>query len=436
MTPHSPDFPKIDTKVFWNAIQIFLLFVSTIRFCFESIRTLRIGFDDFRIFWDQAVFLVANGAVYYPEALSKYAPHSGTYKFPPLFLLFLIPFVKYTDLSLAQMKVIWFFVDLFLYLFSIWLLVRAFNTRHWIIFSIVALNYEPFFETLHALQMEILILICVSSYLFFLSGKKPKQVLSGISLAVACNLKIYPAFLFLDDMLFRRKMILVGAAVGSLCCILVSVVIVGYHEVVVYFSKILPYMMGESPEYRDNLSIGHTILVVSNFGPRISGRIGELVALISTVLSLGLLWRRRREIAEFERATLGMALLIPLMLFALPNSWSNYQLLLLPCFMIQLSIIEKRGLERQRVLFWPLALAFVITLFSQYSAFSRDNGNGRLLSFIHIPAPVLSFMLDLRPLAPILLWLGTLLILQHGWTRAPALGRGRASASNIRTSDR
>ena len=219
MTPPrcSADFTKMDKKVFLNVIQIFFLFISTIRFCFESIRVvLRIGFDDFPIFWNQAVSFVENGVVYYPEALSKYAPGAEIYKFPALFLSFLIPFAKYTHLSLAKMEVIWFSIDLFFYVLSIWLLVRAFNTKHWIMFSVIALNYEPFFETLYGLQLEILILTCVCSYLFFLSGKKPKQALSGISLAVACNLKIYPAFLFLDDLLFQRRIILVGAVLGSL----------------------------------------------------------------------------------------------------------------------------------------------------------------------------------------------------------------------------
>ena len=415
MTPprRSADFTKMDKKVFLNVIQIFFLFISTVRFCFESIRVLRIGFADFPIFWNQAVSFVENGVVYYPEALYKYEPGASIYKFPALFLSFLIPFAKYTHLSLAEMEVIWFSIDLFLYLLSIWLLVLAFNTKHWVMFSVIALNYEPFFEDLYGLQMEILILTCVCSYLFFLSSKKPKQALSGISLAVACNLKIYPAFLFLDDLLFQRKIILGGAVLGSLGCILISVAIVGYHEVIVYFSKILPYMISQSPIRANvNVSIARIILVMSGMGPQISGGIGKLVSLIATVLSLVLLWRRRREMSEVERATLGMALLIPLMLFALPNSWSWYQLLLLPCFMIQLSTLEKRGLERRRVLFWPLALAFVTTLFS-------ENSGGRLVSFIPIPPRVLHVMLNLRPLAAILLWLGAVLILQEGWTRSP-----------------
>ena len=401
----------MDKKAFLNLIQIFVLVISTIRFCFELIRTLRTGFDDFPIFWNQAGSFVENGVVYYPQALFKYAPGAEIYKFPALFISFLIPFAKYTHLSLHKMELIWFSIDIILYVLSIWLLVRTFNTKHWIIFSVIALNYEPFFETLYALQPETLILICVCSYLFFLSGKKPKQLLSGISLAVACNLKIYPAFLFLDDLLFRRKIILVGAILGSLGCILISVLIVGYHEAIVYFSKILPYMIREFPvEDNTNISIEHIILVMSGLGPQISGGIGKLVSLVATVLSLFLLWRRRQEIPEVERPMLGMALLIPLMLFALPNSWSNYQLLLLPCFMIQLSTLDKRGLERGRVLFGLLALAFVITLFSENSILA--SGNGRLLSFIPFPAQALGLMLNLRPLATILLWLGALLILQ------------------------
>jgi hypothetical protein len=408
----------MNKKILLTLIQILLLFISSIRFCFESIRVLRIGFADFPIFWDQAVSFVANGVVYYPDALSKYAPEAETYKFPTLFISLLIPFAKLTDLSLSEMEVIWFSIDLFLYLLSIWLLLRSFNTRHWIMFLVIALNYEPFFETLFGLQMEIFILICASSYLFFLCRKKPSQPLAGVSLAVACNLKIYPAFLFLDNILFRKKMILIGAALGSLCCILVSIVIVGYHEVIVYFAKILPYMSRESPdESNENVSIAHIILVMSGLGPQISGKIGKLVSLIATVLSLFLLWHRRREIPEVDRATLGMALLIPLMLLALPNSWSNYQLLLLPCFMIQFSALEKRRLETRRLLFWLLALAFLITLFS-------ENGGGRFLSLIPIPAPALTFMLDLRPLATILLWLGALLILQEA-------GRGRLSRSQM-----
>ena len=84
--------------------------------------------------------------MYYPEDLFKYAPGASIYKFPALFLSFLIPFAKYTHLSLAEMEVIWFSIDLFLYLLSIWLLVLAFNTKHWVMFSVIALNYEPFFE--------------------------------------------------------------------------------------------------------------------------------------------------------------------------------------------------------------------------------------------------------------------------------------------------
>ena len=64
------------------------------------------------------------------------------------------------------------------------------------------------------------------------------------------------------------------------------------------------------------------------------------------------------------------------------------------------------------MLFWPLALAFVTTLFS-------ENSGGRLVSFIPIPPRVLHVMLNLRPLAAILLWLGAVLILQEGWTRSP-----------------
>jgi len=220
----------------------------------EELRSFKHGtaqFLDFRIFFEAVARAEETGQLYASDRPDFFLPGSAVYKFPPPFAATLTPFTEYDWLPVAKLFVV---VNLFLLacvLTVFWRSVRPQGWR-WVLVSLVFLNWQPFWETLLGVQLEIGILLLLT--LGLASVRTGRFLTSGAVVGVAAAFKVYPVFLLSYFVLWRRWRGLVGAVIGGGGALLVATVVISLGESIRYFVEILPRLGGTSlsPE---NLSL-------------------------------------------------------------------------------------------------------------------------------------------------------------------------------------
>lgn len=159
---------------------------------------LRGGFVDFWVYWEATKAVLIGKDVYH----GLYS--GGTpFNYPPTFLSFFAPFTFFPK-SIASLAFL--FISLVALLVSIFLLVKLqFRKKEritaFLLSAILFIQYFPtkFTLTLGQINLIFLFLIVLSFYAF----RKGKDVLSGVSLAIAALVKIFPGFLIL--FFFKEK---------------------------------------------------------------------------------------------------------------------------------------------------------------------------------------------------------------------------------------
>jgi hypothetical protein len=116
---------------------------------------------------------------------------------------------------------------------------------------------------------------------------------------------------------------------------LVSLLVIGPGENYVYFFRILPSMLSETSFVNtENLGFGRYFQELLGLGALTAKRVSQLLVAASLGLSLWAVHRGRQVADQQMRRTLELALFVSLMVLALPNSWVNYQLLLLVPYLV------------------------------------------------------------------------------------------------------
>jgi len=159
---------------------------------------LRGGFVDFQVYWEATKAVLIGKDVY----RGLYA--GGTpFNYPPTFLSFFVPFTFFPR-SVASL--VFLFISLTALLASIFLLVKfqfrkKERTVAFLLSAVLFIQYFPtkFTLTLGQINLIFLFLTILSFYAF----RKGKDVLSGVSLAIAALIKIFPGFLIL--FFFKEK---------------------------------------------------------------------------------------------------------------------------------------------------------------------------------------------------------------------------------------
>jgi len=156
------------------------------------------GFVDFQVYWEAAKAALVGKDVYcgfYSDGIP--------FNYPPTFLSFFAPFTFFPK-SIASL--VFLFISLTVLLVSIFLLVKLQfgkkeRTAAFLLSAILFVQYFPtkFTLTLGQINLIFLFLTILSFYTF----KKGKDVLSGMSLAIAALIKIFPGFLIL--FFFKEK---------------------------------------------------------------------------------------------------------------------------------------------------------------------------------------------------------------------------------------
>jgi hypothetical protein len=354
-----------------------LLLLSVFHFVQASRNSRAFGFVDFPIFLAQAELYLITGQLYVdasdPEA---YGPAAAVYKFPPLFAMLLLPFVRGGVADGVYLG--HWLLQILLYAAAVALMLAAFRRQGGPIFVFVglllALNFEPFFETLWRLQLETPILLLLILALGAYDSKR--QAWAGSAIGVGFMLKLYPAFLLAYFAVRRSWLVIVGFLVTVSLIVLSSLIVIGPKENAAYFFKILPLLLGEAPRVStENLSLSRHLQVLFGLGPELAKRILQLLVVPLIVVSAVGVFRRGARLGERLVGATAFSLFIPLMLLAMPNSWVNYQLLLLLPMLVLLCHCVRPG--RDHVALTVLLAAAYVPLLFYWPCESIPRSDGR-----------------------------------------------------------
>jgi len=395
------------------------------------------GFVDFPIFLERARTFVLTGELYVdPDAPEAYAPAAAVYKFPPLYAMLLLPLVR-SGID-ARVYLAHWALQILLYALAVALLIVCLRRHAGRGFAftaaVLALNFEPFFETAWRLQIETPLLLLLAVVLVW--GVERRAEWSGALLGAGFLLKLYPVFLLLYFVVRRRLRALAGFGVAVALILAVSWLVIGPAENQKYFLRVLPLLLRENPELStENLSLARYLMAILAFEPPLSKRIAQALVLPLVVASLVAVWRRSRGRPEDRYASaVAFSLFVPLMLIAMPNYWVNYQLLLLLPLLVVCCEVSRRGPDaRATALLAGLAYAPMLFYWpcADPSVSWPCARTPLLLGLVALPRAFHDLMVALRGLSAFLLWAALLSTLLYGSsaTRGSAAGhRGQAKA--------
>lgn len=391
----------------WQIAAAVLLLVSVMRFTLEIQLILEHCCYDFAPAFKRVVGFATQGQALYPVELESYAPGVGDFKYPPLYALVLwlgvvaglreVPSVPYLAVQVA------------LYLASVALLVVAFGLRRRfglaLLFVVIALNFGPAFETLLRLQIELPVLLCLSWAALCL--RRGRSALAGWMLAAATMLKVYPALAILAFVPEGRRTLMTFGA-GIVTVMLVSLMVLGPSECEQFFLRALPLMSRELPietYHAENASVARWLMSQQGQSAATARLWGRAVAGCLAAASLvALRFRRQAQPAGGTE----LALLVPVMLLALPNSWANYQvLLLIPMAALLGSACRSSAGHR-------LLQVGAVLLAALWLGYHVDTNHYPL--WLHLPAALSAALHDNRVAVSLLMWAGML------WSGASVAG--------------
>lgn len=358
-----------------------------------SARTARTAFYDFRL-WRSAVERYAEtGTLYDLETPGYFDPGSHSlYKYPPLFATLLMPFAGVPQRVVGPVFFSFYLVVLGA---AFALLIAALRPGPWKAawMGLALINWQPIWETMSDLQMEMLILALVAACGLALG--RGRRALAGLPLGVAGALKVYPWALLVFLAARARWRALAGAAAGAILALALTLLAFPAELSRQFFFDILPKLGGTSLSY-ENLSLlgffGRILAEVASgtsgaaaFDTLVLERLqpGWVVPaayaawIIAGGAAVYLFARRmRRWQREGVPGTdiVGLAGAVCLLLLFIPSSWISYQALLALPVLVLLARSDERALWRRPAAYLALAPGLLL------------NGYGRI--FAAMPAVV------------------------------------------------
>lgn len=385
----------------WAALALIGLMLAALIASFVSQvgATRQSYFFDFRIFLAHADFFASSGRLYRGIGdLSNYAPGAAIFKYPPAYMLFLLPVSKLG--SVKQLIDGHFAVQILAYLSAAGLAAYVTGLwRNWALVAaalIITLNFSPFMETLGGLQVETYCLLLLVGAL--LSLRRNADFWAGAAIATCGMVKLYPFFLFFYFALRRRWIALAGGAVASLTLGIAALVVFGVGESEIYYFKILPHLLRETPVlYPENLALARYFQLLMVDDQALGRQIGRVVTLTLLGLSAYAVYRNRHLAEDKGLLALEYSLFVSLILIMLSNSWANYQLiLLLPIFVLLGQCLEPdKSFHRVA---WPTAIACVLLIPSENHSMMYPE------LVLAVPQRFQEVAIGLRALPTLLIW--------------------------------
>jgi len=396
-----------------------LLVVSVLHFGLGVHRAGARGVVDFPIFLARAREFRETG-VLYPEARdpAAWGPAAAVYKFPPTLAVLLLPFAVPggEGRAIAGHRAL----QVLLYVAAVALLLHACAPRRRATFVVLglglALNFEPFFETLWRLQIETPLLALLALALAALGRGRDGPL--GAALATGAMLKVYPAFLAVYLVVRAR-----GRALGifALTAALIGIsswIVIGSAENRAYWFNVFPTLLAEQPTaMTENVSPARYLQTLAGLDPLAAKRTSQILSLAVLAISAWAAGRWLGRRPPSARDGIAFALFLPAMLLALPNSWVNYQLLLLPSLLALLSYALATG----RHTGWvgaALSAAYLPLLFYQPCAPPAVPwpcaATPPFLGVVELPRTLHDAFVSLRGLSTAIVWLALLRVVWEG----------------------
>ncbi len=357
---------------------------------------------DFPALYERVAGYMAGRWPLYAVEVESYAPGVGDFKHPPLRALApaLGAWAGWAEAPLGFFLAL----DVLVYLAALVLLARAFRiTRSplaWLVFLLVTLDFAPAFETLLRLQGESTILLCLAAAALAL--RQEREAWAGLGVTAAAAVKLYPALLLLAFV--RRPRALAAAALGAVALGLASLALLGPGECAQYFLRAVPVMAREPPieTFRaENAGLARWLVQHAGQQPLAARQWSALLALAMLVVALAAAWPKAARAAT----PAALAVLVPIALVILPNSWANYQLLLL----VPLAAILGAAAGTRRAA-TAVGLGSAALLVGAWLAYSIDADHYPL--WLHLPPWLARALQETRVFATLLTWLGSLAALR------------------------
>lgn len=369
------------------------------------------GFVDFPIFARQAAAYLETGSLYpdadHPEA---YKPSAEVYKYPPFYATWLLPFVR-DGIPDGLYTGHWWLLVL-LQTATVTAAVRLLRgPRPGLVGAaivLLAVNYEPFAEALWHLQAEIPFLALFVLSLWALG--RGRDALAGAAIGLGAGLKIFPGFLLLYFLVRRRFRAAASCVITGVGTVAFSLLFIDLDAHVTFFTRILPVMLQENPSLHvQNLSLGRPLQEIAGFGPLAARRTGQAVAVALLGLSIFAVRRPRAAERSGNREALRLSLFVALMLLAMPNCWSHYQvMLLLPFFSLAAWTGGAAAGARRTCVLVLASTAYFLTLWSTPCADPSYPypcaQTPYFLGLFQFPRPLHDAMVYLKGAANLLVW--------------------------------
>jgi len=280
---------------------------------------------------------------FYPrvdEPYPTFLPGAAVFKFPPVYQLYVAPWVKQG--ITVQYYHASYLTCLVLYILSVMLLCRhilislqptsrCFTVCFTGITVSTACLLEPFYSCLTLLAGEIPIFFCCVMALFF---AKTRPLLAGVMIAIAATAKIYPVFMLLYVAALhsnkQRMYFFSGFIAGSSALLLLTLYFFGTPELIYYLTTVFPVLMKEHP-----MGISENInLIFFLFPDGITHFFAENAFIFIRLTTIALLgYITASSLKKKPRNTLDntllYSLLITSMVICLANYWLQYEVLLL-----------------------------------------------------------------------------------------------------------
>lgn len=336
------------------------------------------GLFDFAVFYYAGRDFDSTGFIY--DRVSSYAPNLNVYKFPPLVASIIVLGCRYSRCDYADFFDINFVLHGWIYVVAVALLAwrgyrKSGSEQLALVLFSVGLLFYPLLETnIIRLQVDIYVFFfLVLAYLLLDNGR---QFLSGMMIAVAVSLKVYP-FLILGFLLaWRLPHAIAGFVAGFLLCLLVSSLVVGIDENVMFYGHILPILLRELPNGGGDGNISLPTMLIDELKilylfpytgvwsadeilsaveagrlteQEVFGHIdtfrkfmklftGGLLVLLTLFIARACRVASRDLDLQKDRASAAFAAFVVFTVVFMPNSWINYQVILVLPILILLSL--------------------------------------------------------------------------------------------------
>jgi len=219
---------------------------------------------------------------------NPYARSFFAFPYPPVALLFILPF-SYLPLLIAGK--IFVFISFIALILSISLLLRLFKVSLLsplgMVVFILAFNFFPTKFSLASGQLNTIVLLLTCGFLY--SFKMKRNYFAGMLLAMATALKLYP-FLVIPYLLIQKKWKMLIALIATyLILSIIVLVFIPLPIISTYFSKILPQYLhvgGGGGYYDQSFSAFIARTFSKTNAALISHFVGGLIIIITILLTL------------------------------------------------------------------------------------------------------------------------------------------------------